>query len=41
MPDIGALVFGAPWVLAALVMLPLIWWLMKVTPPAPKRVPPG
>ena len=32
------LVFAAPWVLAALVTLPLIWWLLKVIPPAPKLV---
>jgi hypothetical protein len=28
--------FGAPWVLAALAILPAIWWLLKVTPPAPR-----
>jgi hypothetical protein len=33
-----ALSFGAPWVLAALVALPAIWWLLRVTPPAPRRV---
>jgi hypothetical protein len=30
--------FGAPWVLAAAAILPAIWWLLRVTPPAPKRV---
>jgi Domain of unknown function (DUF4159)/Aerotolerance regulator N-terminal len=30
--------FGAPWLLAALAALPAIWWLLRVTPPAPKRV---
>jgi hypothetical protein len=30
--------FGAPWVLIALAVLPAIWWLLKVTPPAAKRV---
>jgi hypothetical protein len=30
--------FGAPFVLAALVVLPAIWWLLRVTPPAPRRV---
>src|SRR3984885_13740274 len=30
--------FGAPWILAALVALPAIWFLLRVTPPAPKRV---
>ncbi len=29
--------FGAPLLLAALVALPLLWWLLKVTPPLPKR----
>ena len=38
MPEIAGLVFASPWVLAALVLLPLIWWLLKVTPPAPKRM---
>ena len=35
----SALSFGAPWILAALVVLPAIWWLLRVTPPAPRRVP--
>ncbi|MBV8613353.1 MAG: BatA domain-containing protein, partial [Acetobacteraceae bacterium] len=26
-----------PWVLLALAALPLLWWLLRVTPPAPKR----
>ncbi len=30
--------FGAPWVLLALVVLPAIWFLLRVTPPSPKRV---
>ena len=38
MAQFGGLVFAAPWVLAALVTLPLIWWLLKVIPPAPKLV---
>ncbi|HEX4159751.1 MAG TPA: DUF4159 domain-containing protein [Rhizomicrobium sp.] len=33
-----ALSFGAPWILAALAALPAIWWLLRVTPPAPRRV---
>jgi len=32
----GALAFAAPWALVALVGLPLLWWLLQVTPPAPK-----
>src|SRR5271156_5364304 len=35
----SALSFGAPWILAALVILPAIYWLLRVTPPAPRRVP--
>ena len=27
-----------PWILAALIALPAIWWLLRVTPPAPRRV---
>lgn len=35
LPDLA---FGAPWILAALLVLPAIWWLLRVTPPAPRRV---
>ncbi|MFP6744161.1 MAG: BatA domain-containing protein, partial [Alphaproteobacteria bacterium] len=35
---LGGLVFGAPWVLGALLLLPVIWWLLRVIPPAPKLV---
>jgi hypothetical protein len=34
---IGPLLFGAPWALAALAALPLLWWLMRATPPPPQR----
>ncbi|HTY07094.1 MAG TPA: BatA domain-containing protein, partial [Gemmatimonadales bacterium] len=30
--------FGAPWILLALIVLPLIWLLLRVTPPLPRRV---
>lgn len=30
--------FAAPWALAALVALPAVWWLLRLTPPAPRRV---
>ncbi len=30
------MIFAAPWVLTALVGLPLLWWLLRVTPPAPR-----
>jgi len=29
-------IFAAPWVLIALPALPLLWWLLRVTPPAPR-----
>src|SRR5438270_5423060 len=32
------LTFGAPYVLWALAGLPIIYWLLRVTPPAPKRI---
>jgi len=30
-------IFAAPWVLLALPALPLLWWLLRVTPPSPRR----
>ena len=38
MADLSQLSFGAPLVLAALAVLPLLWWLLRVTPPLPKRI---
>src|ERR1700749_101005 len=35
---LGSLSFGAPWILAALALPPAIWFLLRVTPPSPKRV---
>lgn len=29
--------FAAPWLLALLGLLPLLWWLLRATPPAPRR----
>src|SRR3954471_3599128 len=29
--------FGAPLILAALAALPLLWWLLRVPPPLPRR----
>ncbi len=34
----GALSFAVPWLLAALVTLPVLWWLLRAVPPAPSRV---
>jgi Domain of unknown function (DUF4159)/Aerotolerance regulator N-terminal len=35
---LGSFAFASPWLLAALGALPIIWWLLRVTPPAPRRV---
>jgi len=31
------ILFASPWVLFALAGLPVLWWLLRVTPPAPRR----
>ena len=33
---LAGLVFTAPWALAGLAALPVLWWLLRVTPPAPR-----
>ncbi|MBL6938597.1 MAG: DUF4159 domain-containing protein [Alphaproteobacteria bacterium] len=38
MEYLSGLSFGAPWILAALIVLPAIWWLLRVTPPLPRTV---
>ncbi len=38
MLTLGPLGFAAPLALIGLVALPMIWWLLRATPPAPKRV---
>ena len=35
---IGALGFLSPWLLAALIALPLIWLILRLTPPRPRQV---
>ena len=35
---LGALSFAAPVALLALAALPIIWWLLRIIPPAPKRI---
>src|SRR5215472_6046469 len=35
---LGTLAFASPWLLLALTGLPIIWWLLRVTPPAPRRI---
>jgi hypothetical protein len=38
MLSLGSLAFAAPWILLGFAILPILWWLLRVTPPAPKRV---
>src|SRR3546814_14352765 len=35
---LGGLAFATPWALAALLTLPVLWWLLRITPPTPKQV---
>ena len=35
---IGALGFLSPWMLAALIALPLIWLILRLTPPRPRLI---
>ena len=35
MLEFGPLAFASPWILTALALLPVLWWLLRVTPPAP------
>ncbi len=37
MIQIGALGFATPWLLLGLLVLPILWWLLRATPPAPVR----
>ncbi len=38
MLTIGSFALAAPWFLVALASLPLIWWLLRATPPTPQRI---
>ncbi|QDO98094.1 DUF4159 domain-containing protein [Ferrovibrio terrae] len=38
MLSLGALAFATPWALAALISLPVLWWLLRITPPQPRQV---
>src|ERR1700761_1795278 len=38
MEYLSGLSFGAPYILGALIILPVIWWLLRVTPPLPRTV---
>ncbi len=39
MLSLGPIALIAPWMLLGLVALPIIWWLLRITPPSPRRVP--
>ena len=30
--------FASPWILTALIVLPILWWLLRITPPAPQQM---
>ena len=36
--SIGALAFLSPWLLGALVALPVIYWLLRTVPPRPRQI---
>ena len=38
MLSVGTLAFASPWLLLSLLSLPVLWWLLRITPPAPKHV---
>jgi hypothetical protein len=38
MLSLGSLAFASPWLLLGLAVLPVLWWLLRVTPPAPRRI---
>ena len=38
MLGLGPLAFAQPWLLAALVALPALWWLLRLVPPPPREV---
>jgi hypothetical protein len=38
MLSLGPIAFAAPWLLLVLPVLPVLWWLLRVTPPAPRRI---
>jgi hypothetical protein len=38
MLELGQIAFAQPWLLTVLAGLPVLWWLLRVTPPAPRRI---
>lgn len=39
MLSLGSIVFASPWILLSLATLPVIWWILRITPPLPKIQP--
>ena len=39
MLSLGGFAFASPWLLLGFVVVPALWWLLRVTPPAPRRIP--
>ena len=39
MLTLGSFAFASPWLLLGLAALPILWWLLRITPPAPRRIP--
>jgi len=37
MVSLGALSFFTPWALAGFLVLPVVWWIVRLTPPRPRR----
>ncbi len=37
MLELGPLSFASGWMLSGLLLLPALWWLLRITPPAPRR----
>jgi len=38
MMTLGSLVLATPAALVALVLLPVLWWILRITPPAPRKI---
>ena len=38
MLTLGPLAFASPWILGGALLLPAVWWLVRLTPPAPRLV---
>ncbi len=38
MLTLGPLIFATPWSLCGALLLPAVWWLVRLTPPAPRRI---